>query len=236
MTSLQIDALPVNDKVLHFVAFFLLTVVFYWIVDTTRRRTLNLTLAVCTAVLGVGSELLQAVLPNGRSFDAYDVVANIVGSLAAVGLCSWYHNRMLERKRAKRGYGAVPGEEGEEEDLELGEGVGVGAAAASAEDDTAVRVDGTGHEEGVLPAASGGVGTTPAPVLPATTADPAKAAPLPPVTRTLEEEVDNWDENAEDAWDDDDGDLGDLGAGAGSSAGKGKGPAGPNGAGKKRTD
>jgi hypothetical protein len=100
----------------------------------------------------VGSEFLQAVVPNGRNFDLFDIVANVAGSLAALGLCSWYHNRMLERKRLAKNYQAVSGDG---EDLELGEGVGA-------------------QETGV------------------TSGERAQ---------TVEEEVDNWDENAVDAWD-----------------------------------
>lgn len=152
LTSIQVDAV-INDKVLHTVTFFILTVVFYWILDTNRRRTLNFTLIFCTGILGVGSEFLQGFLPNGRIFDFYDIVANIVGSLAGVALCSWYHLRMLERKRLAKTYHVVPGDE--DQDLELGEGVGA-------------------QESGVTAA-----------------------------SRTLDEEVDNWDENGEDAWDED---------------------------------
>lgn len=123
--------LPINDKVLHFLAFFLLTITFYWILDTSRRRVLNLTLISITVGLGIGSEFLQEFIPNGRNFDVYDIVANVVGSLCALGGCSWYHMRMLERKRARRGYGLVAtadGDEGLEQDLELGNlGAGVGA-------------------------------------------------------------------------------------------------------------
>ncbi|KAI2471580.1 hypothetical protein F4781DRAFT_429267 [Annulohypoxylon bovei var. microspora] len=164
LSSLQLNTI-VNDKILHFVTFFLLTVAFYWIIDTNRRRTLNLTVVVCTICLGVGSEFLQGFLPNGREFDPYDIGANVVGSVVALGLCSWYHLRMLERKRLRRQYNAVPGEDAE--DLELGEGVGL-------------------QEEGVMSAAG------------------SERA------ETLEEEVDNWDENAVDAWDEgeDEGDLG----------------------------
>lgn len=166
LSSLQIDTY-INDKVLHLLTFFLLTVVFYWIVDTNRRRTLNLTVVVCTLILGIGSEFLQGFLPNGRQFDVYDIIANVVGSLGGLGLCSWYHKRMLERKRGRKHYNAVPGED--EDDLELGEGSGT-------------------QEEGIMTAA-GDQRTT-----------------------TLEEEVDNWDENAVDNWDEaDDGD-GDIGA------------------------
>ncbi|KAH7325006.1 hypothetical protein B0I35DRAFT_425413 [Stachybotrys elegans] len=154
LTKLQLS-LYINDKVLHTLTFFTLTLVFYWIVDTNRRRSLNMTLVVCTLVLGVGSEFVQSFLPNDRDFDLYDIVANIVGSLAALGLCSWYHQRMLDRKRQRKAYNAVPGED--DDDLELGEG----------------------HETGV-------------------TAGPSRS-------RTLEEELDNWDENAVDQWDEDDG-------------------------------
>lgn len=127
----------INDKVLHAITFFFLTTCFYWILDTTRRRNLNFTLLVCTGILGIGSEVLQGFLPNGRVFDLFDIAANIAGSLAAVALSSWYHKRMLERKRAAKQYMVVPGEE--EADLELGEGVGaqesgiVGSAPASLE-------------------------------------------------------------------------------------------------------
>lgn len=107
----------VNDKVLHFVTFFILTLTFYWILDTTRRRALNLTLLIVTAVLGVGSEALQAFLPNGRQFDPIDIAANIAGSSLALGLCTMYHNRMLDRRRRARGYSNVP-QDGD--DLELG--------------------------------------------------------------------------------------------------------------------
>ncbi|GAB1317551.1 VanZ domain-containing protein [Madurella fahalii] len=178
LSTLQVDAV-VNDKVLHFVTFFALTLAFYWVVDTSRRRTLNLTLTVCTLGLGVGSEFVQALLPNGREFDILDVVANIVGSLVGLGLCSWYHKRMLERKRLRK-YTAVPaaGDVGEE-DLELGEGPGLSGGGVS----------GDQHEEGV-------VGSS------AAVSNGQRAT-------TLEEEVDNWDENAVDVWDEDE--LGDVG-------------------------
>ncbi len=160
LSSLNVEHIGINDKVLHCITFFILTTCFYWILDTSRRRNLNFTLLVCTGILGIGSEFLQSVIPNGRTFDFYDIVANIVGSLGALALSSWYHMRMLERKRLAKHYQVVPGEE--EHDLELGEGVGA-------------------QESGTVSA----------------------AAP----ERSLEEEVDGWDENIEDAWDDEGQDI-----------------------------
>ncbi|KAK3348324.1 hypothetical protein B0H65DRAFT_548107 [Neurospora tetraspora] len=208
-----------NDKTLHFFVFFLLTTTFYWILDTTRRRILHLTLSVCTLGMGVGSEFVQAAIPdNGREFDPYDILANLVGSLMGLGLCGWYHKRMLERRRVRK-YTALPtGEElvdGEGDlDLELGEGVGV------------VRRSGE-HEEGVVVAASAASGPTAA--SPAAAAAPATTAK----NMSLEEELDNWDENAVDAWDEDD-EAGDVG---GSGAGGKSGDATKDvGAAKKRVD
>ncbi|KAJ5827110.1 hypothetical protein N7447_003873 [Penicillium robsamsonii] len=143
-----------NDKFLHLVIFFLLSITFYWVLDTTRRRTLHVTLVVCTLGLGVGSEVVQGFLPNGRDFDLFDIVANVVGSVGAIGLCSWYHRRMMERRRQSR-YGVM--EEGTE-DVELG---GVGNSHRGSE---AMGP----QESGVM---------------------------------SLEQEVDNWDENAVDTWD-----------------------------------
>ncbi|OQO01689.1 hypothetical protein B0A48_12726 [Cryoendolithus antarcticus] len=154
-----------SDKGLHFLTFFLLTLTFYWILETSRRRLINLTLLVCTAGLSIGSEIIQALLPNGRLFDPYDILANVLGSGAALWLCAWYHRRMLERKRRGKGYGVVSAEEGEEGevDVELGE-VGEGQ-----------QETGVVREEEVQAGAG--------------------------AKRTVTEELDRWDENADDEWD-----------------------------------
>jgi hypothetical protein len=108
-------------------------------------------------------------LPNDREFDPWDVLANVVGSLAALGIASAYHKRSIERRRRAK-YSALTGEgiEGEE-DLELGES-GVRSGPSNQESDD-------GQQMGVVPIA----------------------------TKTVEEELDNWDENAEDdAWEEED--------------------------------
>ena len=96
---------------------------------------------------------------NDRLFDYLDIVANLVGSLAALSLCAIYHKRMLERKRAAKSYQSVPGdEEANVGDVELDENIGP-------------------QETGVT---SSGQRET-----------------------NLDEELDNWDENAADDWDED---------------------------------
>lgn len=99
--------LPVNDKFVHFVTFLVLTVCFYWILDASRRRVVNLTMGVCTLVGGVGSEFVQSMVTK-REFDPLDIVSNLLGSGLGLLLCSWYHRRMLERKRLAKLYQPVP--------------------------------------------------------------------------------------------------------------------------------
>lgn len=165
---------PQSDKFLHFVTFFALSTAFYFILDTARRRTLHITLIVCTGVLAVGSEIAQGLLPNDREFDAWDVLANVIGSLAAVGLCTTYHKRQLERRRRAK-YSALSGDGLAEEEMELDEnGTGIPRRRLNPEDVEALAA---GGQE---------TGTT------------------SKVQQTVEEEIDNWDEHAEDEWDEDD--------------------------------
>ena len=84
------------------------------------------------------SELLQAFLPNARQFDPLDIAANFVGSGTALGLCTVYHKRMLERKRRRKGYGAVP--EGAEDDVEL-QGQESGVVDREADEDNEIWDD-----------------------------------------------------------------------------------------------
>lgn len=196
----QVDAIipTAGDRFLHFVVFFLLSVVFYWVVETTRRRALQLTLTTCTFVLGVGSEILQDTLPNGRAFDVYDILANLLGSVSAALCCAWYHRRMLERKR-RVGFAGDSGGTGGytaagDEDMELGETT----RSVGAEERQPLHTI-SSHESGQASGQESGS-----------------------VTRNeLEREVDNWDENVvgEESWEDYDSENADGFRGPTSAAG-----------------
>lgn len=91
------------DKGVHFAVFFLLTLLFYWMLDLSRKRLVKLTLGVCVVGASVVSELLQKLLAGpDRQFDVHDITANVAGSLLATGLSFWYHGRQLERRRQAR--------------------------------------------------------------------------------------------------------------------------------------
>ncbi|EME40264.1 hypothetical protein DOTSEDRAFT_74913 [Dothistroma septosporum NZE10] len=163
-----------SDKGLHFITFFLLTTSFYWTLDLPRRRIIHATLLVVTAGLAIGSEIVQALLPNGRDFDPFDILANVLGSTASLILCSVYHKRMLERRRKNKNYDIVPGDElaDEENGGELDD-LGRAEAGLGAQETGTVAVD--------PPQAEGGA-----------------AVPAPAKNVDVGEELDNWDENEED--------------------------------------
>lgn len=91
------------DKFAHFIVFFVMTLLFYWMLELPRKKLLKLTFFVCVIGASVMSEVVQMVLAGPeRQFDVHDITANVVGSLLATGLSYWYHGRQLERRRQAR--------------------------------------------------------------------------------------------------------------------------------------
>lgn len=77
---------------------------------------------------------------QARQFDPFDILANLIGSAGALVLCTWYHKRMLERKRQARKYQPVP--TGEDADIDANVDVG-----EEMEDLEAGRVDEDENQE-----------------------------------------------------------------------------------------
>jgi hypothetical protein len=96
------DIKLVNDKVIHFTVFFLLTALFYWLFDTQSTRTIrNMTFLLCTLGGGIGSEFVQGMLPY-RTFDPLDILCNLLGSTLALIISIIYHKKLLEQRRQHR--------------------------------------------------------------------------------------------------------------------------------------
>lgn len=92
-----------HDKVAHLVVFFVVTLLFYWSIDTVRKRAVAITLNTCCVAGAVGSEIVQHFATGGeRKFDIYDLAANVLGSISALVLCYYYHGRLLARRKQQR--------------------------------------------------------------------------------------------------------------------------------------
>ncbi len=84
-------ALPGADKLVHALAYAVLTVVTAAAVSARDRRTL-LGVAGLVVALGAGVELAQTFVPT-RTGDAFDLLANAVGAAVGAGLWRWYVER-----------------------------------------------------------------------------------------------------------------------------------------------
>lgn len=74
-----------HDKFIHFSMFFIMSLLFYWIFDSKYTWTIrNLTFLLCTLIGGIGSEYLQHFISPFRTFDYFDILVNILGSLFAI--------------------------------------------------------------------------------------------------------------------------------------------------------
>ncbi|KAI9301056.1 hypothetical protein BJ944DRAFT_208274 [Cunninghamella echinulata] len=72
----------INDKLLHFSTFCILGICLYYLWNLSYRRNFILASVILFAI-SFGSEFVQGLLPY-RTFDWYDILANIIGS--SVGL------------------------------------------------------------------------------------------------------------------------------------------------------
>lgn len=61
-----------------------------------------ITLLVCSVGAGVGLEILQNIVNPIRVFDINDIICNISGSLAGVGVSSMYLIWAMKNKRSQR--------------------------------------------------------------------------------------------------------------------------------------
>lgn len=80
-----------HDKWIHFGMFFVMSFLFYWILDTKYTwLARNATFVICTVAGGIGSEYAQHFISPFRTFDYYDILVNVCGSLAAIVVSDVY--------------------------------------------------------------------------------------------------------------------------------------------------
>lgn len=78
------------DKVLHLGMFFILTVCFFLAYKVNFIKSMLI-----LAVYGVVIEILQEVVPNGRTFDFYDIIFNVFGAIIGYLFISNIYRRLI---------------------------------------------------------------------------------------------------------------------------------------------
>lgn len=72
---------------------------FYFKSDSILKIALQLKIGLVVFFYGIIIEVLQEVLPFGRSADWKDIIANMIGILIATSLARWILNKNNELKR-----------------------------------------------------------------------------------------------------------------------------------------
>lgn len=103
----QIPSFPLVDKLLHFVAYGLMGILFYRAYRTFRiknnKRMLMLLSVVSATLYGISDEIHQSFVPF-RDAEIADILADFVGSACAVWLYHlWMFSRMERRQRSGAG-------------------------------------------------------------------------------------------------------------------------------------
>lgn len=92
----------VHDKVAHFTCFYLLTFLFYWLIDFGQSFTIlvGVSFFVCTVSGSIVLEFLQGIVNPARVYDTQDIIANIAGScsglISAIALQLYKVSRRME--------------------------------------------------------------------------------------------------------------------------------------------
>ncbi len=73
-----------DDKIYHFIAYFLFTVLVYNYCKVRQFKNANVISAVVVIVYGIIIEVLQQTITSYRTLDIYDVFANALGVVVAI--------------------------------------------------------------------------------------------------------------------------------------------------------
>lgn len=85
------DLIPNQDKILHFISYALLAWLMYHCFSAGSMRYPMIVALIMSILYGLLIEVLQGIVNTGRCFDYFDIIANIIGSLA--GSFMYYFTR-----------------------------------------------------------------------------------------------------------------------------------------------
>ena len=96
-----------SDKLVHFLLFLFLNLAYLY--DYTKYKyphhtkiNPELAFTAVAAMLGLVTESCQLAMNTGREFDNFDIVADVLGAFAALGLMRWFGGHVLRKYVFKR--------------------------------------------------------------------------------------------------------------------------------------
>ncbi|HET8885713.1 MAG TPA: VanZ family protein [Salinimicrobium sp.] len=89
LKDIPVEKISTSDKVLHGVAYFVLVVVWSFVISKSKNRSFRKMLFLIGSVafiFGIVIEILQGSLTTYREPDIWDVLANTIGIVLAMGV------------------------------------------------------------------------------------------------------------------------------------------------------
>lgn len=91
--------LPGNDKTIHFLFYFVLTLLWYVALKRKyKNRLLKFLIVGVSIIYGIIIEILQGVLTQNRQADVYDALANSAGAFLALLVIFWLNSKTFQNK------------------------------------------------------------------------------------------------------------------------------------------
>ncbi|MBC7885698.1 MAG: VanZ family protein [Saprospiraceae bacterium] len=78
------------DKLVHVIFYFIFSIL--WSIGLKNKNSIKKFVLIFSVSFGILMEICQFYLSNGRSFELYDILANIIGSLGGVILFKLFIN------------------------------------------------------------------------------------------------------------------------------------------------
>lgn len=90
---------PGNDKTIHFIFYFVFTLLWYFALEKKIKKELLKFIIVCAAIIfGIIIEVLQSVLTQNRQADVFDALANSGGAFVAFLVIFWLNSKTFKKK------------------------------------------------------------------------------------------------------------------------------------------
>ena len=80
------NIVTLSDKVIHIIAYFVLTYAWLYVFDFTLKKNHKTGLILTIFFYGIIIEAIQYIMTDSRQADIFDVVANVIGILLALGV------------------------------------------------------------------------------------------------------------------------------------------------------
>ena len=91
--------LPGNDKTIHFLFYFVLTLLWYVALERKyKNRLLKFLIVGASIIYGIIIEILHGVLTQNRQADVYDALANSAGAFLALLVLFWLNSKTFQNK------------------------------------------------------------------------------------------------------------------------------------------